>query len=184
MATDFDFPITEELSKKELSTLTNLFQNRAGLFFTPTKNVPSGFVKSGPLDVILPRTIPNMVSTLNIQAYCIPRLWVDELQMRTGAIRWSPMSPAKVTIRAYDDMDQFDMSVGGKALLDALKVSTYGRPDGKLLHYFGAIEDDSPYHIVLEQIVDLTNPKLSGSTRVTVEPIASVKKPSSFQRIT
>ncbi|MDE2466032.1 MAG: hypothetical protein KGO02_20295 [Alphaproteobacteria bacterium] len=184
MTINFNDPIKRELSKKEANSQVNLFQHRAALFFTSTKNIPIEFVKGGILDVIVPRVIPNLTSTINNSAYRSPRLWVDELQQSTGAIRWSPMSPAKVTICAYNDLSVFDMSGGGKALLDALKVSTHGRSDGKLLYYFGAIEDDSPLHIELDLIVDLSNPKLSGCTRVIVKPIAAVNNPGIFRRIT
>jgi hypothetical protein len=39
------------------------------------------------------------------------------------------------------------MSIGTKALIDALKVKTTGRKDKKYLHYFGAILDDGPQFV-------------------------------------
>jgi hypothetical protein len=36
---------------------------------------------------------------------------------------------------------------GAKSLVDALKVSTTGRRDGKRLYYFGAIFDDDPANL-------------------------------------
>ena len=56
------------------------------------------------------------------------------------------MIPAKVTITRYDayELDESDIIGGIKAVLDALKVRTSGRYDGRWLYYFGAIKDNNP----------------------------------------
>lgn len=55
------------------------------------------------------------------------------------------------------------MSLGTKGLLDALKVKTTGRRDGKLLYYFGAIEEDAPGRVDVVFRQEFTgHPKDSG----------------------
>jgi hypothetical protein len=55
------------------------------------------------------------------------------------------MSPATIVFRRFDVQTyREDIVLSGiKALIDALKVRTAGRSDGKYLYYFGAIVDDS-----------------------------------------
>ncbi len=163
-------------SRQELKLVSDLFHHRAALFFTPTENIPGFFIGSGILDITLLLPIPNWTTRTNNWAYRIPRLWVDLIQQATGKIRWIPMNPARVTVIAYGEISKLDMVVGAKALIDSLKVSTYGRSDSKKLYYFGAIADDSPKHIDVEYIINRNEPNKAGRTRIVVESIKTLRK--------
>jgi hypothetical protein len=132
-------------SLKRLSDERDLFKQRAALFYTPTGHFPQTHVGSGSLDVVLPIVPPTVFEYVEIYGYRIPRLWVDLLQRATGKLRWQPIIPAKVTIIRYDayEFGQTNIIGGIKAVLDALKVRTAGRYDGRWLYYFGAIKDDN-----------------------------------------
>jgi hypothetical protein len=132
-------------SRKRLLGEGDLFKQRGALFYTPTEHLPRTHIGSGPLNVILPIVLPTAFERVEIYSYRIPRLWVDLIQRATGKLRWQPMIPAKVTITRYDayELGESDMVGGIKAVLEALKVRTSGRYDGRWLYYFGAIEDDN-----------------------------------------
>ena len=130
-------------SRRRLEREQDLFTERAALFYTPTENIPDSFVGDGILDVTLPVCLPSWLEFFEFRAYQIPRFWVDLLQRATGKLRWRPMCPAKITYFTYDSYRRKGQEILAKALTDALKVSTTGRRDGKLLYYFGAIVDDN-----------------------------------------
>lgn len=136
---------------KRLASQPELFAHRAALFFTPTDRIPEEYIGEGTLHVSLPIPSPDWTEFEEIRAYGIPRFWVDLLQRATGKLRWQPMHPARVTFVRHDcwSIRSDHLSSGTKAVLDALKVKTSGRPDGRLLHYFGAIVDDGPGFVEL-----------------------------------
>lgn len=183
MAIDFDFPRTKAISAARLASVPDLFHHRAALFFTPTENLPEKHIGSGALDITIPWPVPNRTTFMNNRAYQMPRFWVDAIQMVTGKIRWRPNFPASISLHVYDDMSVNDMAVGIKPLIDAFKVSTHGRRDAKLLHYFGAILDDSPNHIDFSAIVDLTDPSRSGKTRIAIDTVPGLQGSGSWKRI-
>jgi hypothetical protein len=60
-----------------------------------------------------------------------------------------------------------------KSLLDALKASTTGRRDRRLLYYFGAIRDDNNTDLVEFQLTqEHVNSPAKAGTRVIVEAMA------------
>lgn len=130
-------------SRDRLKREQDLFSERAALFYTPTENIPDNYVGDGTLDVTLPVCLPSWLEFFEFRAYKIPRFWVDLLQRATGKLRWRPMCPARITYITYDSYRRRGSEILAKALTDALKVSTTGRRDGKLLYYFGAIVDDN-----------------------------------------
>jgi hypothetical protein len=89
--------------------------------------------------------MPSLFDVVLRTGYQSPKLWLDLLQRATQKIRWTPITPARLKIVMYDTY-KFGGSdhCGQKGLVDALKFSTTGRRDGKLLFYFGAIWDDNP----------------------------------------
>lgn len=129
---------------KEVAAQSNLFAHRAALYYTPTKNVPDEWIGSGELDVRLPLPSPDYLEVREVRGYAIPRMWVDLLQRATQRIRWTPVRPAYVIFTRYDlyALSDDHFMIGMKALRDALKASTTGRSDARLLYYFGAIHDD------------------------------------------
>jgi hypothetical protein len=136
-------------SVMELAAERDLFSERAALFYTPTQNIPSAWVGSGPLDMVLPIPTPSYYEYFELRGYRTPRLWVDLLQRATGKLRWLPIERPHLTLIRYDSVELPDHArIGAKALVDALKVCTTGRGDGRLLHYFGAILDDGPNDLV------------------------------------
>ena len=158
---------------EELSDHSEIFRDRTSLFFTPTEHIPPQWVGEGRLDVVLPLASPTVYEYGTNPALRVPRLWVDLLQRATGKLRWTPMSPAKITIVRYDtsEYDIFAVMVGAKALIDALIVKASGRGDGRLLHYFGAIQDDNMRvytHGGYYQVIVGTHAE--ARTRVVVEP--------------
>jgi hypothetical protein len=152
--------ISEEVSNKgpvaftlgDLQKQKHLFAHRCALFYTPTENIPVDYVGSGPLDITLPVAPPDYTDFLEIRAYRSPRFWVDLIQRQTGKLRWTPISPARITFIRYDcfRIRSDHLAFGTKGLLDALKIRTSGRRDGIYLHYFGAIIDDA------EEFVDVS----------------------------
>jgi len=108
---------------------------------------------------------------MEIRWYQTPRLWVDLLQRATGKLRWSPMNNSHISIYRFDvfELGYGEGISGAKALLDSLKVRTYGRPDGRALNYFGAILDDGPDNIARYDFheIAVSDPALA-KCRVTV----------------
>jgi len=140
----------EEFSKEEIAQADDLFWDRSALFFTPTENIPEKWIGKGPLDVTLPIPTPSYHELLcrTVYGYNTPRVWVDLIQRATGKVRWCPNHRVKLTVVRYDAVVlRYYWQAGAKPLVDALKYSTTGRRNGRLLYYFGAIIDDSPRHI-------------------------------------
>ncbi|HEV8436513.1 MAG TPA: hypothetical protein VGT40_00295 [Methylomirabilota bacterium] len=137
-------PVT--FTRRRLQAQEHLFAHRSALFYTPTENIPDSYVGSGDLDVTLPVVSPDYTDLWENRAYRSPRFWVDLLQRQTGKLRWCPMFPARVVLVRYDYflIRSDHVAIGMKGVLDALKVRTTGRRDGRLLYYFGAIVDDGP----------------------------------------
>jgi hypothetical protein len=141
---DLKGPIT--FTGKRLARQDCLLAHRSALFFTPTKNIPQEWVGNGPVDISIPIVSPDYTDFFEIPSYRTPRFWVDLIQRQTAKLRWKPFVPARVDIIRYDYFQiRWDhLSFGVKALVDALKVRTTGRRDGRYLYYFGAILDDGP----------------------------------------
>lgn len=163
-------------SRAELDDEPDLFAQRAALFYTPTSSIPDCWVGQGPLDVTLPLATPTFYEWMEVWAHRCPRLWVDLIQRATGKLRWRPFPIAKVSFVRYDRMPNRDIYgvCGAKALLDALKVQTTGRRDGRTIYYFGAITDDSPDFLVPGTFDEelIAEPALA-RTRVIVGPARS-----------
>lgn len=163
---------TRVFTLSELNDQEELFLHRAALYFTPSCEIPSKHIGSGSLDATLPIATPDWTDFNIIDAYTKPRLWVDLLQRATGMIRWTFHDPAFIRFTRYDihRIRSDHYSSGAKALLDALKVSTFGRSDGKRLYYFGAILNDSDDHIEVEYAQELVGHP--GEARIRVEVAA------------
>ena len=158
---------------KDLIDSDNLFRDRTALFFTPTENIPSEWIGTGPLDIFIPLASPTLYEWYSNPAFKVPRLWVDLIQRATGKIRWEPLSPSKVTLVRYDTSvcDLHAFSGGAKALIDALIVKTAGRRDGRILHYFGAIQDDNWMELThMDMYQKLIDEPSQARTRIIVEP--------------
>lgn len=157
-------------SARRLVNSDDIFADRAALFYTPTKNIPSKWVGHGRLDLILPIPPPTFFECMQSRLFDTPRIWVELLQRATHKLRWRPMIPARVTIIRYDSEELPESHVCRKALLDALKVQTSGRRDGRILHYFGAIFDDAQKYLLESRIEQrlVTRPS-EAKTRVVVE---------------
>ena len=158
---------------EELIGIHALFRERTALFFTPTANIPLEWVGEGRLDAFLPLASPTLYEWDTNPAFRVPRLWVDLLQRATGRLRWTPVSPAKVTIVRYDTdaLDPIEAAAGAKAVLDALVDRRTGRKDGRSLYYFGAIVDDNSLdltHHDFHQV--LVEEHIEARTRIVVEP--------------
>jgi hypothetical protein len=138
------YEVPTVFSRADLATQSDLFAHRAALFFTPTANLPARFVGEGPLQVRLPFPPPTIYEFWEIPGLRSPRLWVELLQRATRKLRWRPTPRSRVEIVCFDAHRWGPNRIGHKALVDALKRVTTGRRDGRLLHYFGAIEDDGP----------------------------------------
>lgn len=135
-------------SRSELEQVEDLWEQRAALFLTPTSEIPDKFVGTGVLRVTLPIVTPTLEEWWHIPGYHNTRMWVDLLQRATGKIRWRPTDPVTITTTRRDtELPRYGVLAGGKALTDAYKVSSTGRRDGRLVHYFGAIVDDAPSNI-------------------------------------
>ena len=137
-------PVT--FTRRRLQRQEHLFAHRSAVFYTPTENIPESFVGSGDLDVTVPAVSPDYTDLWENRAYRSPRFWVDLLQRQTGKLRWRPMLPARVVLVRHDYflIRSDRVAIGMKGVLDALKVWTTGRRDGRYLYYFGAIVDDGP----------------------------------------
>jgi hypothetical protein len=161
---------TRAFTLTELTGQDELFLHRAALYFTPTAEIPPEHVGSGPLDVMLPITTSDWTDFFTIRAYAMPRLWVDLLQRATAKIRWTHFRPAFVRLTRYDtDPIRSDhLAAGTKALLDALKVRTSGRSDGRLLHYFGAMWDDGPCEVKVDWRQEVVRHPADARVRVEV----------------
>ena len=164
-------------SAAQLEVQPDLFDQRAALFLTPTSHIPKAHVGCGSLDVRLPIPTPDFLEAIEIRSYSIPRFWVDLLQRATGKIRWTPMRPAKVVITRLDSVriGGGHLVMGMKAIIDSLKVRTYGRSDGKALYYFGAIWEDDDTSIVSEWRQELVADRTLSGTRVEVYPLGAQK---------
>jgi hypothetical protein len=145
----------QEFEREELEGVDDLFEERAAAlrcFIRELTTIPERWVGSGRLDVRLPIAPPSRFEWRELIGHQYPRIWVDLLQRATGKVRWRPvLRLASVLVEIYDvrDLSHYAGS-GAKALIDSLKEKTTGRPDRRLLYYFGAIEDDSPRHIDIE----------------------------------
>lgn len=139
----------EIFSKERLLNQSNLFIHRSALFYTPTESIPPDNIGSGQIDIIIPIPTPDYTDFIELSTYKSPKLWVDLIQRQLYKIRWQPIIPAAIIITRYDvwKIRSDHMSIGTKALIDALKVKTTGRKDKKYLHYFGAILDDGPQFV-------------------------------------
>jgi len=157
-------------SPEEIRAQPHLFAHRGALFYTPTENLPHEYVGSGTLDVRLTVPTPDYLELQELRGYAIPRVWVDLLQRATQRIRWSPVHRAKVVFTRYDQYLLRDdhLAIGMKALRDALKATTTGREDARLLYYFGAIYDDDANSAHFEYVqTRVDNPRDCG-TRIQV----------------
>jgi hypothetical protein len=145
----------QAFKRAKLAAIPDLFERRAALFYTPTAQIPVQFIGSGTLEARLPIPFPNLFALQEIRGYQSPRMWVDLIQRATGKLRWTPIIPAFVTLILYDSWFCNDVNTlpGAKALIDALKATTTGRSDRKLLHYFGAIQDDDRKSLASLQII-------------------------------
>ena len=158
-------------SRQRLDRQEHLFAHRSALFYTPTEHIPPEYVGSGPLDITLPVAPPDYTDFFDNRAYRIPRFWVDLILRQTHKLRWKPISPAKVKFVRYDYfvIRPDHLSIGTKALLDALKVRTSGRRDGIYLHYFGAIIDDGPNFVDVRSSQEIVDHPRDAGVRVVVE---------------
>jgi len=136
--------------REELNSRTNLFDDRAALYYTPTCNIPKYWVGEGDLDISVPLAIPKVDQMNEMRPLYSPRIWVDLLQRATGKIRWREIISAEIKIIRYDIESPKVYDLGGaKGLIDALKQNTYGRTDGRLIYYFGAIINDDAESITI-----------------------------------
>jgi hypothetical protein len=157
-------------SARRLANSDDIFADRAALFYTPTRNIPSKWIGHGRLDLILPIPVPTFFDRMESRLFGTPRTWVELLQRATHKLRWRPMISARVQIIRYDSKGLQESHLCVKELLDALKIQTSGRRDGRSLHYFGAIFDDAPNYLselCIEQRL-VTRPS-EAKTRVVVE---------------
>jgi hypothetical protein len=159
-------------TRSRLEKQENLFAHRSALFYTPTENIPVGYIGSGPLDITLPVTSPDWTDFREIPAYQSPCFWVDLIQRQTGKLRWRPISPARVIFVRYDcfRIRQTHLFAGIKALEDALKVRTTGRRDRRYLYYFGAIVDDSQAFVDVSCEQELVAHPKDAGVRIQVFP--------------
>jgi hypothetical protein len=164
----------QRFSSARLALERDLFSSRAALACTPTSHIPDAWTGTGALDVWLPLAIPTVHEFLDCRSRQSPRLWLDLLQRATGKVRWRPNVPARVHIVRFDSVVYSEHDLSAKSLLDALKASTTGRRDGRLLYYFGAIRDDANHDVtefrLTQQLVD--SPSISG-TRVLIDAVAA-----------
>ena len=163
----------KRFSAARIAAEEDLFAVRAALVYTPTSRIPPCWIGSGPLDIWLPLAIPTIQEFLDCRSRQSVRLWVDLLQRGTGKLRWRPNLPARVEIVRFDSVEYSEHNLCVKSLLDALKASTTGRRDRRLLYYFGAIRDDNNSDLAtfsLKQVL-VDSPAKAG-TRVLVNAVA------------
>jgi hypothetical protein len=165
-----------EFSRSRLSRVDDLFEQRNALFYTPSANLPARWLGSGYLQVTLPIVTPTYYEYFELRHHQVPRFWVDLLQRATGKLRWKPTNPARVLFRRYDTkIVRDDVALSGvKTLLDALKVKTSGRRDGRFLHYFGAIVDDADTFISLNMTQHIVTHASDARVEVCVEASESI----------
>ncbi len=131
-------------SKKKLAGAAELFAQRLALLQTPTARLPKEWIGCGALSLTLPLAVPSIFDVSSRTPLAAPKLWLDLMQRATGKIRWTPIRPARVTVTAFDSYRHASGNdFGVKGVIDALKVGTNGRRDGRPLFYFGAIWDDN-----------------------------------------
>jgi hypothetical protein len=163
----------KQFTAARIAAEKDLFAVRAALVYTPTSRLPAEWIGSGPLDVWLPLAIPTLQEFLDSRSRQSVRLWVDLLQRATGKLRWRPNIPAYVHIVRFDSTEYAPHNLCVKSLLDALKASTTGRRDRRLLYYFGAIRDDNNTDLVEFQLTqEHVNSPAKAGTRVIVEAMA------------
>ncbi|GEM_PF-1550555 len=163
-----------KFSKSVLLNQECLFAHRAALFYTPTENIPNKYVGVGRIDIQLPLVTPDYTEVKELKSYMTPRFWVDLIQRQTFKLRWKPFEKALVKFTKYDyfQIRNDHFIIGAKALLDALKIRTAGRRDGRTLYYFGAIIDDSQKYVRVDWHQKFTNHPKDASIRVQVMPIS------------
>ncbi len=161
----------------------DLFAVRAALAYTPTSSIPEAWIGSGLLDVWLPLAVPTLQEFVDCRSRQSVRLWVDLLQRATGKIRWLPNLPARVHVIRFDSSEYAEDNLCVKPLVDALKASTLGRRDRRLLYYFGAIRDDGKRDLaelrITQKLVD--SPAKAG-TRVVVEAVQGLRASPACRR--
>jgi len=178
---EVDHPLNElyysgprSFSARRLALERDLFAVRAALVYTPTSNIPMRWIGRGRLDVWLPLAVPTLQEFLDCRSRQSVRIWVDLLQRATGMIRWQPMVPARLRIVRCDSVEYGQNDVCAKSLVDALKVSTTGRKDRRLLHYFGAIQDDNSRDLAdCDLTQELVDSPAEAGTRLIVESVSS-----------
>ncbi|MFH1361437.1 MAG: hypothetical protein ABIH69_02135 [bacterium] len=151
---------------------TDVFARRSFLFFTPTTSIPDFYVGEGPLDVKLPIPTPDYTEIIESGFPESPKFWVNLIQRQTCKIRWKPIKNPKIIYTRFDyhKITRCDFAIGTKAVTDALKISSFGRRDGKLLYYFGAIFDDGPGDIELEWEQVIVGSPVEAGIRIEVKP--------------
>jgi hypothetical protein len=165
---EYEGPLT--FSASDIAESFDPFADRHALFYTPSASIPRRWLGSGELDVTLPIATPSYFECIENRVGQSPRMWVDLLQRATRKLRWLPIDRAKVIITRFEYGSSHGPSMAGtKGLIDALKVSTSGRSDRKLLYYFGAILDDSSDHIDLEFNERRAKTPSEARTRVQVQ---------------
>jgi hypothetical protein len=163
----------KQFTAARIAAEKDLFAVRAALVYTSTSRLPAEWIGSGPLDVWLPLAIPPLQEFLDSRSRQSVRLWGDLLQRATGKLCWLPHIPAHVHIVRFDSTEYAPHTLCVKSLLDALKASTTGRRDRRLLYYFGAIRDDNNTDLVEFQLTqEYVNSPAKAGTRVTVEAMA------------
>jgi len=160
----------KQFTAARIAAEKDLFAVRAALVYTPTSRMPASWVGSGPLTVWLPLAIPTLQEFLDCRSRQSVRLWVDLLQRATGKLRWLPNIPAQVHIIRLDTTEYALDDLCVKSLLDALKTSTTGRRDRRMLYYFGAIRDDNHTDLAEFRLTQehVDSPAKAG-TRIIVE---------------
>lgn len=178
-----DYPLSDIVANEgptifgsdDLAAHRKLFKERAALVYTPTAHFPASHVGSGELSIFIPVCTPDFFESLFIRTYSSPRFWLDQIQQHSGMLRWTPVCPAKVSFTRHDTYQiRSDHFIAGtKGLMDALKVKTTGRIDGRMLYYFGAIIDDDLHSVSTDyQQVVVDSPSRSGM-QITVASSAT-----------
>jgi hypothetical protein len=123
--------------------------------------------------VTLPIASPAGFDPAAVRSYGSPRLWLDLLQRATGKLRWKPMGYATIVLTRFDScyLHDDDCCIGGKALVDSLKVSTTGRSDRQLLYYFGAIQDDAPHWVKVDYHQQLVAGPALAKSHIRIEAL-------------
>jgi hypothetical protein len=162
----------KQFTAARIAAEKDLFAGRAALVYTPTARIPAEWIGSGKVDVWMPLAVPTVQEFFDCRSRQSPRLWLDLLQRATGKIRWRSNKPARVRIIRLDSTEYSLHDLCVKSLLDALKTSTTGRRDRRLLHYFGAIRDDNATDLLQFRLTQehVDSPDKAG-TRVIVEAI-------------